>query len=199
MLDFIESLRGVIEFYPILSLIILSLIGSETVIFLAFLSGAGYFSLPVWLIFIVGLLAVIILDYIYYRVGKFEFLKKMYPEKLHKKKYNTFFNYVKSKTHDNIFMLLLISKFFYGFRQMVTLYFGYHKLKYREFFKKDSIALIIYFTIMIPLAWFLGNEIGASFSDVEQLEKILMIGIFVLIFIYIIGRIIISKITNKFS
>lgn len=197
MLEWLESIRGIIEIYPILSLIVLIPLGYEAIIFLTFLSGAGYFSLNLGTIFVIAFLEIIILDYIYYNIGRIDLIKHITPRMLSKKRYSSFFDQIKKKTHNNVFTLLFLSKFFYGFRQTVAIYFGYHKLQYSEFSKKDTLAVFIYLIVMLPIIWIMGNTIQTSLSDIKELEKIVMLGIIILVIIFYITKRIMVRMANQ--
>lgn len=193
----IEKVVMLTETYPILALLILGFLGTEALLLIMFLAGSGYLNLSFWTIFIVGFLIVLVLDAVYYKVGNWDFIRNINPRKLTKKKYNLVFDYIKKSTHDNIFLILFISKFFYGFRQMAVVYFGYHNYPYRKFFKRDAPALLIYFSVMMPIAWFLGKGIGASFDNVKEVEIMIAAAIFFILIIYFAGKIILGRLFKK--
>ena len=193
----IYKLLTFIELYPFIALLVLGFFGTEPLLLITFLAGSAHIDLSFWTIFIIGVLIMFIIDGIYYKIGNLDFIRHITPKKLKKKKYNAVFNYIKKTTHNNIFLILFISKFFYGFRQMSTIYFGYHRLPYKEFFKKDSSALFFYFLIMMPITWFLGKGARASFDNVKDAEIIIALAVFFIVITYVAGNIILSKMFRK--
>ena len=187
------------ELHPILALFVLGFLGTEALLLIMFLAGSGNIELSFWTIFILGYIIVIVLDALYYKIGKWDFLRNFTPGKLKKKKYKAVFDYIKRATHNNIFLILFISKFFYGFRQMSVVYFGFHNYPYIKFFKRDAPALLIYFAIIMPIAWFLGKGVGASFQTVKDAEIMIAIAILFILIIYFAGKIIMLRLFKKSS
>lgn len=195
----IDKVIVLTESYPILALIILGFFGSEALLTIMFLAGSGNIDLSFLMIFIFGFIIVLILDGVYYKIGKLDFIKHITPGKLKRKKYNAVFDYIKKSTHENVFLILLISKFFYGLRQMAVVYLGYHNYPYNKFFKRDSVALFIYFSIMMPIAWLLGKGIGASFGSVKEVEIMIALALAFIFIIYFAGKLILARLAKKYK
>lgn len=186
-----------LKYYPILSAFIAGLIGEELIIFLAFLSGQGIISF--WIVLVYGLLAIICVDSFLFFLGRWKMLHKIAINKTRYFKYNNFMESIKKITHNNVIVSLFLTKFVYGPRMLIIIYFGYQNMKYKKFFIKDTIALFLWAAIMVPLAWVAGLGLVESFSVVKNIERVVAIAIVFIVAIYFTARYLISETARKYK
>jgi membrane protein DedA with SNARE-associated domain len=193
-MDLYGLIINLLGHYPVLAVILASIIGTEPIIFLIFLMASGSVNFSLFMIFLITLVVLIGMDTLYYYIGKSNYFKKFVERIINKKKHKITLDKIKKKSHDNMFLSLLLSKLVYGIRQGMVLYFGYHKVKYSKFIKKDILSLIIFWGLLIPIIWYLGYGIGASFEYIRRVELIISYGILIVLLMYLVGKVIIDKI-----
>ncbi len=196
-MGFIEVALSLFQQYPALTVVLASVIGTEFLLLLAFLSGQGF--LPFWIVIVIGLITLLFVDAAYFYLGKLPFLHKFIWDKIKKKGYTKVFYKLGEMAHKNQFYFLLISKFIYGLRQMVVLYLGYKERKYRNFARNDTPALLIFIITMIPLAWLAGQGVLISFGSIKKVEIGIAVALIFIAVVYEIGKVLLKKFLKSFS
>ena len=177
------------------SSILAGLIGEEAVLFLAFLSGSEHI-IPIWIIFISSIVGIILMDHLWYFIGKYELIQNFWNSKKIEDKYYHFSNSVKGLISGKYLAKLIISKFIYGTR-IVTLTYTSSKISYKKYLLYDSAAVLIWTSIMVPLAWLAGRGLFISFRFIKGFEKSLAFALLFVIFFFIISKIISNKLLGK--
>lgn len=195
-----EVLLGNLGGAPLVIIVVLAaLIGSEAVLFFTFIAGAGNINVSFWVIYVSTFITILIADGVYYLIGRSKFIRNLTPKILKKKKYFKVLNEINDLTKRNLLIIHIFSKFIYGFRHMMNIYFGYYKIPYKEYLKKDIIALFFFFSIMLPLAWFAGEGAYISFGNVKKLEFYIGAAFCFAVLFFIFGKLLFNRLVKMLS
>lgn len=163
----------------------------DALIFLAILSGAG--KIPFGVILVFGLLGDITHDFLFYYFSNSKiahFIKKKL--KLSKKR-NIITKFIeKISSKENYFAPLVISKFFYGVRDVTVLYLSHGEKNLKRYFLNVTLAGFIWIMTITGVGWLAGRGFSGLLHLLEGFEKIALILFIALIIIFIGGRLAIS-------
>ncbi len=171
----------------------LCLLGQEFILLLSFLSGQGL--IPFWFIFVSSIVAVFIMDSLFFSFGKFPLIRGFF-EKFHInfKRASVFLS---EATGKSIFFTLFSAKFIYGTRFALIVYFGSKKMSYWYFLKRDLPATALWSVIMVPLAYLAGKGVLSSLGVVKNIQIIIALGIIFMIIMMFVGHKLASYILKK--
>ena len=179
-MEWLNNLLISLSDYPIIISFLAGLISGETVIIsLAFLSGNGLF--PLWIVFVFTFLGVVITDIAIFFVGRLKFVHNFHKLWKFSKAYQKADRFISRLSKENIFLVILYSKFMYGARILTLVYLGLKKAKIRTVLV--SLLIIHFFTILIIVS--IGWLAGKGFSYVASIYKDIKIAIIVLILLII--------------
>lgn len=187
----IPALLG--QFY-IVSLVA-GILGEEATLLLAFLASKNMMHL--WVLMFVAPFGLLIGDILYFYLGKIKTFKKM-GDKIHDK-------HMEDGIAGKIvrfgkkypIIALILSKFIYGTRIPVVVYYHTREMKLGLFMIYDFIALVIWTVIMIPLAWLAGRGLTSGLHLAKDFSAILGIAILFLVALYLIDKAIAYYIAKK--
>ena len=151
------------------------------IISLAFLSGNGLF--PLWIVFVFTFLGVVITDIVIFFAGRLKFVHNFHKLERFSKAYRKADRFISQLSKENIFLVILYSKFIYGARILTLVYLGLKKAKI--WIVIVSLLIIHFFTILIIVSagWFAGkgfNHVMSIYKDV----KIAVIALILLVILY---------------
>lgn len=132
------------------------LAGEELILVLAFLSAQG--MLPVWIVFIFGLIGLLIRDTLLYFIG---FLRPLYKLNKYARVNRISANldsFVQKTTKQSMARMLLYTKFIFGTRILTSLYLGYKRVKPSKFLFNNTLIWAILVTIFISIGYFAGES-----------------------------------------
>jgi membrane protein DedA with SNARE-associated domain len=163
-----------------ISLIAGFLAGEELILVLGFLSAQG--MLPIWIVFIFGLIGLLVRDTLLYFVG---FLRPFY--KLNKyarvnKISANLDSFIQKATKQSMARMLLYTKFIFGTRILTSLYLGYKRVKPGKFIFNNAVIWAILVTIFISFGYFAGE----SFKFITDTFKSMTLAIAFLLLLIII-------------
>ena len=161
----IETVIANITSHPfLLSLIGPSFFGGATILILGILSGKGFLS-P-WIALIFCAVGILCNDTIWFLAGKMKVLSKM-------KKYRWVNNsYKRAKKEievapSNKFLLILI-KFAYGIAIPILMYLGRKKMTLKEFLITNSSIIAVWSSCIVMIGWLIGKTSEIAFTKVEN-------------------------------
>ncbi len=193
-----EVAQILIEFfgnYVLLLGFMAGMINEEVLLFLAVLSGSGVLSF--WQIVISGFIGIAIHDAIFYFLGRTRpvyFLKK----KLRlSKKNNALASLIKKLGKKGYFLPLFLSKFIYGIRIAMIIYASHKERKFSRYLLLNSLAVLIWFCIMMPLGWLAGKGFVELLHVARGIEKLFAILLAALLVIYLIHKFVLSVLIKK--
>ncbi len=185
---FIEGIitNLIVHFYTIS--FISGLIGEETVLFLTFL--ASHSMMHVKIMFVLAPLGIILIDIIYFSIGRTKLLKKL-REKLIFHRYLRIPKFVVEFEHKRTFLTLAMTKFILSTRVATIIYLGAKgELRYWKFIIYDIVAIEIWAAVMIPLAWLAGKGFTTGLHIVKDFSKFAGIALIFCLIVYLVNRII---------
>lgn len=172
------------------------LFGDEMVYFFSFLAGQGIFKLYHVIIF--SILGNGLCDLFWFLVARSNVLswlmgcvvpkskKNVSEEKLIEKKYK--------KNH--LFMLIA-SKFFYGTRLLTIFYVAKKEKSFLKIFFINSLAVFIWVIVVASVLSLIGMFTFVSFDSVENLRKIISLGVFIVLMVYILNKFVLVRFFEK--
>jgi membrane protein DedA with SNARE-associated domain len=164
------------------------LIGEEAVLFLTFL--ASHSMMHVKIIFVLAPLGIILMDIIYFSIGRTKLLKKL-RERLIFNRYLRIPKFIVEFEHKYTFLTLAMTKFILSTRVATTIYLGAKgELRYWKYIIYDIIAVEIWAAVMITLAWLAGRGFTTGLHIVKDFSKFAGIALIFCIVVYIINRLI---------
>ena len=189
-MELMNILIELVGSYSALLSYISGLLTEEFLIFLAILSGANV--LPIWIIFVFGFLGIMTHDILFYFIGRSKlayYIKKRFQIAKRHKKIELF---IEKTGRKSIFLQLLFSKFIYGIRIAIVIYVSHKEPKFRKYLVYNSLAVLIWLIIMLPLGWLAGQGFTQLLHVAKGIEKFLAIFLFSLLILYIFRKLIVS-------
>jgi len=161
----IETIIANVTSHPfLLSLIGPSFFGGGTILVLGILSGKGFLS-P-WIALIFCALGMLCNDTLWFLAGKINALSRM-------KKYKWVHNSYKKAQKEieaapsNRFLLILI-KFAYGIAIPILMYLGRKKMTLKEFLITNGAIVLIWSSSIVTIGWLIGKTSEIAFTEVEN-------------------------------
>lgn len=187
--------------HPYLITFLVAVFLEEAIIFFSFLSGSGF--MPFYAVYIFGILGVIIGDICWYLIGRSSFVaflrEKCKRLKYVRHQYHRTSNLVHKIAENRMFLSLLLSKFVFGSRIFMMLYFGAKKAKFSKYILYDAISIIIWTSILAPIGWLAGRGIVSSFDFISRIRHFATIGILFVIAFYILSEFIVRRFLHEKS
>jgi membrane protein DedA with SNARE-associated domain len=173
------------------------LVAEEVVLFLAILAGKG--SIPIMLVFLGGVLGSIVIDQIYYFLGRSRAV--VWLEKRHSisKKAGFLPSFVKKFGERNLALEIFLTKFIYGIRSAAIIFLGAKKVPYRTFFISNVLAILGWAFIMIPAAYLSGRGIVLFLKVAKGLEKFFLIGLLLIVVYFLLVKVLLVPYLEKLS
>ena len=187
-MSWFESIAINLLVHPfLLSFISATVLGEEAIIFLSFLAGENLIHL--WIVLIFGVLGLITFDnLLYFIIKRFKIGSRF--ERKFKDKHRHRVGFINSIGKDKPFLLLMACKFIYGTRIFSIFYVIKSGIKYSKFLLYDSISILIWASVMIPLGWLAGRGVSILLHIATRIEKALGIVLLSFILFYVIYRLI---------
>jgi len=173
------------------------IISEEIVIFLAILGGKG--QINILSVFLGGLIGSFFMDQVYYFFGKSKFIEYLKKKHIVSKNIEKLPNFIKKFGERNLFIEILITKFIYGTRAPSILSIGAKKIEYPKFVLIDFLAILSWALIIIPIGFLAGMGVDFLLKFTSKLEKFIFISFMLVIFYFLIIKVIISNIFRKSS
>jgi len=164
--------------------------GESIIITLAFLSAQGF--LPLWQVLVFCTLGMYLSDFIPLTVGRFKFFRKLLEREKFARRVEKIEYHLQKYTKNNLFLILLYTKFIYGASIPALVYLGAKKTSYSKFSFYDFLVEIIFVPIVVLIGWFSGK----GFIFAKNIFRDIRIAIFLLI-IFIILFIFVRKWWNQ--
>jgi membrane protein DedA with SNARE-associated domain len=176
--------------YPYLLTFLASVFLEESIVFFAFLSGSGFIKFYIVLIF--GILGALIGDIFWYALGRSHIIlfirDKCKSSKYISRQYRRTSKLVHSLAGEKMFLSLLFSKFVFGSRILMMIYFGAKKAKFMKYLLYDLVSLIAWTLVLAPIGWLAGKGILLSFDSLSKLRYFIGIGIVFVIAFYLLSE-----------
>ena len=163
-------------------------LSEEFVVFFAILSGRGV--LPFWVVFVFGSLGALFINFLWFLAGGSVFGKRLSNWLLNTEKkieVNSEINYVNKKKS---LIYLIATKFVYGTRSVTAVYYGMKGMSYRRFLIYDSIAILVWASIMVSAGWLAGKGFDRILRFTKGFDRLLAIILLTLVIIYFLNKLI---------
>ncbi len=172
-------------------------LSEDVVFFLVILSGAGFTDLGIIAAF--GFLGVIFHDSIIYLLANSQYVKKLKSKINFSERNRKIIKEIEKFGRRNYFLTLLFSKFIYGTRIAIIFYINGIEKDFRKFSFHNTIAVFIWFSIMVPVGWLAGQGFSELFRVINGLERILIVVLVLIVAVYLIKNFINRKISKKIN
>ncbi|MDP2925557.1 MAG: VTT domain-containing protein [Nanoarchaeota archaeon] len=158
--------------------------GESVIITLGFLSANNVLAL--WKVLIFSTLGMYFSDFIPFTIGRLRFLKKILGNKWLSNKTKRAEESLQKYTKNNIFLMLLFTKFIYGASIPALIYLGYKRISYLKFAFYDFLVVLIFVPIVITIGYLSGKGFRIAVMIFDNLRiAIFLLIIFILLFIII--------------
>ena len=154
--------------------------GETVIVSLAFLSAQG--TLPLFDVLVFSTLGMYLSSFIPFLVGRFKFFQNLWEKEKFVKKVEKIEDNFKRYTHNNIFLMLLYTKFFYGASIPALLYLGSKKTSIKKFAFYDFLVELTFVPIVVLVGWLAGK----GFKAATEVFHNIRIGIFLLIVLIVV-------------
>ncbi|MBS3091560.1 VTT domain-containing protein [Candidatus Pacearchaeota archaeon] len=165
--------------------------GEELLIFFSILSGHGLLS--IWAVAVIGFLGILISDIFWFFIARTKTFERLKNKSKRYALYKHATNIIKKFSHENDFLYLLFTKFLYGLRIISVLRVSRRKKSFWMFLLLDALAILIWSAIMLSLGWFIGNTFFTAINIFEDLHKIALLAISVIVALYVVESVIKKK------
>lgn len=179
-----EAILPLIAKHGILISFLGGFITGETVIMsLAFISATGV--LPIWHVLIFSTIGLFLSDFIPFTIGRHRWFVKFLWEKKAEHRGKNIEKILHKYTRNNLFLILLITKFIYGASIPALLYLGSKKISYQKFSWTNLFVEIIFVPVIVLVGWTAGRGFSlATNIFVDMRIAMLLLIIFVVLFIF---------------
>jgi len=166
--------------------ILLSFLGGflseDILLFLTILAGTNI--VPLYHVLLFGFLGIMLHDTLFFFLGRSRFISylKNFVSKDKRKELIAFVHKYNGKGY---FVLLAVSKFIYGIRAATIFYASHKEKSYLRFFIFNTLSILLWFVVMIPLGWLAGRGFSSLLQTVTRIEKLLLVVIIGLILFYV--------------
>lgn len=140
-----------------------------------------------------GFLGIIVHDVLVYFISKSDFAVKLKKRFAPHKKSRRLIKKIINLGGDDYFMALFLSKFIYGTRIGAVLYASHVEKRFKEFFIKNTLAVVLWLAVVIPLSVILGEGLLRFFHAIKGLERFVIIILAVFIIVYFVRNALIRK------
>lgn len=175
-------------YHPILTSFLSGLISEELLIFTAVLSGRGLLSF--WFVFVFGILGVMVLDSFLFYIGRTKFIQGIGESRLFSKRVRNLEKKIHEVSKKHMLVSFCMTKFIYGTRMAYIIYHSAKELPYKKFLFYDTLALVIWAAVMLPIGWLAGRGFTRVLAIARGTEKLLAGILIVVIIFYIANRIV---------
>src|SRR3989338_11494329 len=165
--------------------------GEELLIFFSILSGHGLLS--IWAVAVIGFLGILISDIFWFFIARTKTFERLKNKSKRYALYKHATNIIKKFSHENDFLYLLFTKFLYGLRIISVLRVSRRKKSFWMFLLLDALAILILSAIMLFRSWFIGNTFFTAINIFEDLHKIALLAISVIVALYVVESVIKKK------
>ncbi|MBU4070218.1 MAG: hypothetical protein KJ646_04515 [Nanoarchaeota archaeon] len=192
-----ESIILGISSNPIITVFLVTFfLGDETVYFLSFLSGQGVLAL--WIVILFSIIGNGGCDILWFSIARSKYSKKIRKFLcLDKKAKKT--KFLKGISKKKMFTILCLSKFFYGTRILAIFYVAKKEKKFGKIFLINTLSVISWVMVIGMLMWFAGKWTSVSFDMLNNARKIIGFAVFFGVLIFLIRKLIFSKIIKKLN
>ena len=161
------------------------LVAEEVLLILAIFSGKGFITSP-WTIAVFGYLGVMVIDTVYFFIGRTKFIGGLREHRLLSRSYRKLPKFMTELKHKNEFLFLFSTKFIYGVRTFGIISLGHKGTTFGKFLKYNTLAVAIWFAIMLPLGWLAGQGLGDFFSIAQHVDRLLLVAVIIVIVYYVV-------------
>lgn len=184
--------KEVLLFYLIGHISILALIAgffsTEILLVLSALAGAG--EIPIWVVFVFGLLGEIVHDIVFFYLAKTRFIFWVKKKLKILKGTNKVEELIEKTAYGGYFIPILMAKFVYGVRDALILYVGHKEKDFGKYFAACFPASVISLAVLTGLGWLGGKGIIALSGWYGGLEKVVGLIIISAIIVYVAYQIV---------
>jgi membrane protein DedA with SNARE-associated domain len=191
MIPLSEYVLHVLAGHPGLISFVISILSEEALFLLAILAGSGAF--PFWPIFVFGFFGILLADIVCFWLGHTKLFQHIRHNYFKSKRYRTIRRTLAKFSEKNKLVFLIISKFIYGTRAAAALFLGVRKMNFAYFLICDIIAVLIWESVMLPLAWLSGKGISSVLRITRGFERFLFVALLVLVLYHLIIKNLASK------
>ncbi len=178
---FLEIFTPMIDKYGILISFLGGFVTGESVIIaLAFLSATGF--IPIWYVLVFSTLGMYLSDFIPFTIGRFRIFEKFTKKELISKRLKQAEDTLQKYTKNNLFLILLYTKFIYGMSIPALIYLGFKKTPYSKFGFSNVLVNLIFVPFIVLIGWLSGR----GFSFITKIFQNMRFAIFLLIVLIII-------------
>ena len=188
-MNILHFLSSLVILHPILVTYVGSFFSEDMAIFLSVLAGRGMISF--FITFFVSILGVLSFDIICFSIGRSRFGK--YLEERYLKKH---FEKLKGVSHERALFYLIITKFITGTRIATYIYYGMKKLDFEKFLLYNTISVLIWAGIMLPIGWMAGKGVDKYLRIAHGFERFTLIVVITMVIIFVLHKLI-TKIIFK--
>lgn len=169
--------------HPGLISFIVAMFSEELLFFLAILSGSGAF--PFFVLFGFGFIGIILADCVCFLLGRTRIIQYLRKNHFSSKKYKSLRGTL-ARFSENKFVFIITSKFVYGTRAAAAIVLGAKGMNFGKFLLFDITAVIIWESVMLPIAWLSGRGIHAFFKITRGFEKFLLVALLLVVLYHLI-------------
>lgn len=192
----IQSVLSIaIDNFPILTTLITTFIfGEEVIIILGFLAGLDL--LPLWVLIVFGFIGTLLSDILWFVVGKYV-PKEPTTFRTSHTAYHRFMRYIDKITLHNMFVSLLITRFFYLFRLYAIVHVSRKGLGAKKFLLYEIPLILVWLTLFTSVGWVFGDTALPYLDKVKNFEMVLVIGILLGLILFVFKSILGQWFTRK--
>lgn len=150
-------------------------LSEDLLLLLAIASGGS--RLDFFALCIFGFIGVVIHDTVIYVFAHIPLLKRWIMRMEQKESHKPLVRFIERLGRGDYVIPLCISKFIYGTRVALILYFGHKEKRFWRFFCVNTFAVFLWFLVMMPIGWLAGRGFTQVLGVVRGVEKAL--GMFV--------------------
>ncbi|MEX1014821.1 MAG: VTT domain-containing protein [Candidatus Paceibacterota bacterium] len=179
--NLLNSLGGLVGDFPFFSSLLLAAFfvirGEVATLVCVYLAYMGYLD---WFEFIsIGLISIILGDILLYEIGSYS--KKTKVGSFFERKISSG-KKIEKYLHNHTTKTIFLSKYALGMGTLIALISGWSNIDFKKFIKINSLSIILWMGIIVPLSWFFVQALG-FFGAQDRLDTVgLILGSTIILF-----------------
>ena len=160
--------------------------GESIIIILAFLSAQGV--IPLWQVLVFCTIGMYLSDFIPLTIGRFKYLRNLLEKEKFAKRVERIEHNIQKYAKNNLFLILLYTKFIYGLSIPVLIYLGAKKTSYSRFAFVNFLVELVFVPIVVTIGWLAGKGFTFAATIFKNIRIAITLLIVIMIILYFIRR-----------
>ncbi|RMD67537.1 hypothetical protein D6817_01300 [Candidatus Pacearchaeota archaeon] len=188
--DFLQSAFVGIESYRLVAYAIVLLsaaaFGDGAIVFFSVLAAQGHMSIA--FVFIFSFFGTLLGDFAWFTLSRTKLIGRYLKKRQVKNFYVHFKKVASFISAGKHFIAVVMAKFLYGTRVLTVFYLRSENIKSARFMAYDSVATLLWLSVLVPAAWLAGKGVSMVLESVKNVQFAIAVSLGVVIVFYFAGK-----------